>query len=287
VALIGYTDPIARIINDVFYEVADARLIKFEGSDARIDPTLRVDTIIVGTLNGVDPSEYALASSLANYVPKSILNNYAPKTSVTLIMSRVDDIETITNRFTYEEGTTNLHFEYESTFDIDVGDYVPMSFRNDGSVTIDKLLIGTGIYGAVTIKDWSGASVYATINEDGLTVSKINGVDPSEYALISSLSNYATVSSLSNYVTGVNFVNTLYNYATRTKVDDISTRVTVIEADYALASSLSSYALASSLTNYATVSSLSTLAGRVTTVETKTTSLSYTSSATSISNALR
>jgi len=200
VALIGYTDPIARIINDVSYEVADARLIKFEGSDARIDPTLRVDTIIVSTLNGVDPSEYALASSLANY---------------------------------------------------------------------------------------------------------------------------ATLSSLSNYVTGVNFVNTLYNYATNNKVDNLSARVTVIEADYALASSLSSYALVSSLSDYATVSSLSsyaltsslsnyatvsslsnyapvsslsnyattsslnTLAGRVTTVETKTTSLSYTSSATTISNALR
>jgi len=77
VALIGYTDPIARIINDVSYEVADARLIKFEGSDARIDPTLRVDMIIVSTLNGVDPSEYALASSLSNYATKTSLSNYA------------------------------------------------------------------------------------------------------------------------------------------------------------------------------------------------------------------
>jgi len=77
VALIGYTDPIARIINDVSYEVADARLIKFEGSDARIDPTLRVDTIIVSTLNGVDPSEYAFASSLSNYATVSSLSSYA------------------------------------------------------------------------------------------------------------------------------------------------------------------------------------------------------------------
>jgi len=294
VALIGYTDPIARIINDVSYEVADARLIKFEGSDVRIDPTLRVDTIIVSTLNGVDPSEYALASSLSNYVPNSILNNYATKTSVLFVMNRVDDIETITNRFTYEDGTTNLHFEYESTFDIDVGDYVPMSFRNYGSVTIDKLLIGTGIYGAVTIKDTSGQFVYATINEDGLTISKINGVSPAHYALlsdladyvlISTLTDYATVSSLSNYVTESYLASSLVGFALESSLGQYAP-LTLL-SNYALVSSLSNYALVSSLSNYATTSSLTTLSGRVTTIETKTTSLSYTSSATTISNALR
>jgi len=164
VALIGYSDPVARVINEIAYELADARLIRFEETYARIDPILKVDSIIVETLNGVSPSDYAL------------------------------------------------------------------------------------------------------------------------------------VSSLSDYVSIVAFTNTLYNYATKTKVDSISTRVATIEGDYALASSLSdyaltsslsNYALTSSLSNYATISSLNTLSGRVSTVESKTTSLSYEAAATTISNTLR
>jgi len=59
-------------------------------------------------------------------------------------------------------------------------------------------------------------------------VTKLNGVNVTEYALVSSLSNYVDLDIIKNYAT----------------ITD--------------------------LTNYATEGSLSTLAGRVTTVETKT-----------------
>jgi len=46
-----------------------------------------------------------------------------------------------------------------------VGDYVPMYFRNDGSETIDKLILSKGFYGAVTIKDWSGLFDIGSCND--------------------------------------------------------------------------------------------------------------------------
>ena len=85
------------MINEVTYELADARLIRFDGTDARIDPTLKVNAIVVETLNGVSPSSYALSSSLDT------------------LSERVDSVESISNRFYYEDGTTNLHLEFETT----------------------------------------------------------------------------------------------------------------------------------------------------------------------------
>jgi len=80
VALIGYSDPIARVINDIAYEVANARLIKFEGEDAKVVPSkMIVNDIEAVTLNGVVIEDYVLTSTLVNYVPKSILNNYVMK----------------------------------------------------------------------------------------------------------------------------------------------------------------------------------------------------------------
>jgi len=104
-------------------------------------------------------------------------------------------------------------------------------------------------------------------NGSEITVTKINGLDASDYITdgalqfllngyipLGELSDYALVSSLSNYAT----VSSLNNYALTSSL-----------SNYATVSSLSSYVLTSSLSNYATTSSLSTLAGRVTTVETK------------------
>jgi len=228
-----------------------------------------VNDIEAVTLNGVVIEDYVLTSTLVNYVPKSVLNNYVMKTPFQLLSNRVDDIELVTNRFTYEDGTTNLHLKYESTFSIDVGDYTPMTFDVDGSVTLTS---------GLTVKDSDGVDTLMTIDEDGLTVTKLNGVLVSDYALNSSLTtlaallnNYALTSSLANYVTSSSLTTTL--------------------GSYALTSSLANYVTSSSLTStlgsYALTSSLTTVSNRVTTLETKTTSLSYHASATTISNALR
>jgi len=202
----------------------------------------------------------------------------------------------VTNRFTYEDGTTNLHFEYESTFSIDVGDYTPMIFSVDGSVEIDKLTLTSGL----TVKNSDGIDTLMTIDEDGLTVTKLNGVLVSDYALTSSLSdlaallnNYALTSSLANYVTSSSLTTRLENYVTTGMASEyvVLTTLSTILNNYALTSSLANYVTSSSLTStlgsYALTSSLTAVSNRVTSLETKTTSLSYNASATTISNALR
>jgi len=211
-------------------------------------------------------SDYVTSSSLT-----TTLGSYVTTSSMNELTERVDTVETITNRFSYEPGTTNLHFEYESTFDIEVGDFIPMMFRNDGTVTIDKLILGTAIFGGVTIRDGTNSFDYASINENGLTVSKLNGVSVSDYALVSSLSDYVTSSSLTTTLGSYALVSSLSDYVTSSS----------------LTTTLSDYALTTTLGSYATTSSLTTVSNRVTSLETKTTSLSYIAAATTISNVLK
>jgi len=108
-----------------------------------------------------------------------------------------------------------------------------------------------------------------------------------------SLTNYALTSSLANYVTSSSLTTTLANFVTVGMASEyvvLTTLATILD-NYALTSSLANYVTSSSLTttlgSYALTSSLATVSNRVTSLETKTTSLSYNASATTISNALR
>jgi len=161
IALIGYTDPIARIVEGSAYELIDSRLIKFDGSDVQIVPQkLKVEEIETTTLNGITITEYATNDTLMNYATKAILNNYAPKTSLTLLMNRVDDIETI---LVYEDG------ENKSTLNINVGDSLLMTCLNNGTIT-------TTLYGNIVIE-------------------KLIDVLISDYVTNSTLNNYVTNTS--------------------------------------------------------------------------------------------
>jgi len=171
IALIGYTDPIARIVEGSAYELVDSRLIKFDGSDAQIVPIkLKVEEVEATILNGITITEYATNETLINYVPKSVLNNYVMKTPFQLLSSRVGDIETI---LVYEEG------EDESTLNINVGDALLMTCVNNGTIT-------TTMYGNVVVE-------------------KLNDVLISNYVVNSTLNNYVTgvnlVNTLYNYAT--------------------------------------------------------------------------------------
>ena len=171
IALIGYTDPIARIVEGSAYELVDSRLIKFDGSDAKIVPQkLKVEKIEATILNGITITEYATNETLMNYVPKSVLNNYITKTSFQFLSNRVGDIETI---LVYEVG------ENESTLNINVGDALLMTCVNNGTIT-------TTMYGNVVVE-------------------KLNDVLISNYVVNSTLNNYVTgvnlVNTLYNYAT--------------------------------------------------------------------------------------
>jgi len=219
IALIGYTDPIARIVEGSAYELVDSRLIKFDGSDAQIVPQkLKGEEIEATILNGITITEYTTNETLMNYVPKSVLNNYVMKTPFQLLSSRVGDIETI---LVY--GNDGI----ESTLNINVGDALLMTCVNNGTIT-------TTMYGNVVVE-------------------KLNDVLNSNYVINSTLNNYVLSTTLNNYVTGANLVNTLYNYATRSKVDNISAIVTVIESNY-----ITSTIIATTLNNYVTNTSLTT-----------------------------
>jgi len=190
IALIGYTDPIARIVEGSAYELVDSRLIKFDGSDAKIVPQkLKVEEVEATILNGITITEYATNDTLINYVPKSVLNNYVMKTPFQLLSSRVGDIETI---LVY--GDDGI----ESTLNINVGDALLMTCVNNGTIT-------TTMYGNVVVE-------------------KLNNVLISDYvtntSLTTTLNNYVLSTTLNNYVQSTTLNETLNNYVLSTTLVD-------------------------------------------------------------------
>jgi len=245
IALIGYTDPIARIVEGEAYELVDSRLIKFDGSDAQIVPQkLQVEEIEATILNGITITEYATNDTLMNYVPKSVLNNYVMKTPFQLLSSRVGDIETI---LAYEVG------ENESTLNINVGDALLMTCVNNGTIT-------TTMYGNVVVE-------------------KLNDVLISNYVVNSTLNNYVTNTSLttllwnyatrtkvdnisaivtiieSDYITSTILATTLNNYVLSTTLNDYVTNTSLVTT---LNETLNDYVLSTTLNDYVTNTSLTT-----------------------------
>ena len=242
VALIGFTDPIARVINEVDYEVADARLIRFDGTDARIDPILKVNTIVVETLNGVSPSDYALTSSLSQYALVSSLSSYVTVINLTNTLysyatkAKVDGVSARVTTIEADYALASSLSNYALTSSL--SDYALTSSLNDYALT-------SSLSQYALTSELSSYALTSSLSNYALTSSL------SDYALISSLSQYALTSSLNSYA----LASSLSNYALTSSLNDYA--LTSSLSDYALTSSLSSYALASSLSDYALTSSLS------------------------------
>jgi len=221
IALIGYTDPIARIVEGSAYELVDSRLIKFDGLDAQIVPQkLKVNEIEATTLNGITITEYATNETLMNYVPKSVLNNYLTKSVFQLLTNRVDDIETI---LVYEVG------ESESTLNINVGDTLLMTCVNNGT-------INSTIYGNIVIEKLNNVLISDYVTNTSLTTTLNN------YVLLTTLNNYVLLTTLNDYVTNTSLVTTLNNYVLSTTLSDYVTNTS----------------LTTTLNNYVTNTSLTT-----------------------------
>jgi len=195
IALIGYTDPIARIVEGSAYELVDSRLIKFDGSDAKIVPIkLKVEEIEATKLNGITITEYATNATLLNYVTNTslttILWSYATKTKVDNISAKVTVIES---------------------------DYITSTIL---ATTLNNYVTNTSL--TTTLNNYvTNTSLTTTLNNYVTNTSLVDYV--TNTSLTTTLNNYVTNTSLVDYVTNSS-LTTLANRVTplETKTTSLS-----------------------------------------------------------------
>ena len=179
------------------------------------------------------------------YALKADLNGYATDSEMSSITNRVTAIETKTNKLSFAANT----------------------FTFDGAISAT---------GNITANNFNG-----NLNGTANNATNLGGTPANKYALKTDIpTDYLTAEDLTDYVTTSSLNDTLANYVDNTS---LSSSLASYVTTTSLNATLEDYATTDDLNDYALNSTVTAVSSRVSTLETKTTNMSFSENATTFS----